>query len=123
MSNQISQFVGNELPDGTIVTYLVKDLWDISTNLETFDLDLDIAIYLFNTFLNDFNAGDWERVIKADLSYPILVNDTYGMLDGCHRAAKALLLGHTTIRAKRIVTLPKPLKVYASWEDYHKDGF
>jgi hypothetical protein len=47
-------------------------------------------------------------VNDADLLYPIIVDPGGGVMDGMHRVAKALLLGHATIEAKRLVALPEP---------------
>lgn len=49
------------------------------------------------------------RVVnEADLRYAIIVDPDGGVMDGMHRVAKALLLGHDTIAAKRLPSLPSP---------------
>jgi hypothetical protein len=47
-------------------------------------------------------------VDEADLRYPIIVDPGGGVMDGMHRVAKALLLGHSSIAAKRLPFLPTP---------------
>ncbi len=47
-------------------------------------------------------------VNEADLSYPIILSANGGVMDGMHRVAKALLLGHATIRAVRFAADPAP---------------
>ncbi len=47
-------------------------------------------------------------VAEADLSYAIILDPDGRVMDGMHRLAKALLLGHATITAKRLWALPKP---------------
>ncbi len=47
-------------------------------------------------------------VDQADLRYAIIVDPDGGVMDGMHRVAKALLLGHSTIAAKRLPSLPVP---------------
>jgi hypothetical protein len=47
-------------------------------------------------------------VNDADLAYPIILDPDGRVMDGMHRVAKALLLGHSTIAAKRLATLPEP---------------
>ena len=47
-------------------------------------------------------------VEDADLRYPIVVDPDGRLMDGMHRVAKALLLGHATIAAKRLLFLPPP---------------
>ena len=53
---------------------------------------------------------------EVDLAYPIIVDPAGRLMDGMHRVAKALLLGHTTISAKRLPALPEPDHV-----DYQTD--
>lgn len=45
---------------------------------------------------------------EADLSYAIIIDPDGRVMDGMHRVAKALLLGHSTIPAKRLRALPDP---------------
>jgi hypothetical protein len=47
-------------------------------------------------------------VNDADLSYAIILDHDGRVMDGMHRVAKALLLGHTMIAAKRLAALPDP---------------
>ncbi len=47
-------------------------------------------------------------VNEADLRYAIIVDPDGRIMDGMHRVAKALLLGHSTIAAKRLPSLPSP---------------
>ncbi len=47
-------------------------------------------------------------VNEADLSYAIILDPDGRIMDGMHRVAKALLLGHSTIAAKRLQALPDP---------------
>lgn len=44
----------------------------------------------------------------VDLAHPIIVDPDGRLMDGMHRVAQALLLGHTTIKAKRLPVLPEP---------------
>lgn len=117
MSKEISKYVSNECEDGSIRQYVVSELWELTKDEPVFDIGIDIVIPMFNSFINDFTSDDWYRVINADLSYPIIVNDTYGILDGCHRTVKAMMLGMETIRAVRLNDLPEPNKVWANWDE------
>lgn len=47
-------------------------------------------------------------VNEADLSHAIILGPEGGVMDGMHRVGKALLLGHSTIPAKRLQVLPYP---------------
>ena len=56
---------------------------------------------------HDFNERETEGVNKSNLKYPILLvvgkgNSNIRILDGNHRAAKAIGLNHKTIKAKII---------------------
>lgn len=117
MSKEISRYVSNECEDGSIKQYVVSELWKLTKNEESFDIDVGVVIPLFNNFINDFTSDDWYRVINADLTYPIIVNDIYGILDGCHRTVKAMMLGMQTIHAVRLNELPEPNKVWATWDE------
>ena len=45
---------------------------------------------------------------EVDLSYPIILPASGWVMDGMHRAARAILDGHFTIQAVRFVTDPEP---------------
>lgn len=47
-------------------------------------------------------------VEEADLAYPIVLDPDGGVMDGMHRVAKALLAGHVSIAARRLMVLPDP---------------
>ena len=51
-----------------------------------------------------------ERCLSADLNCPILVWDDK-ILDGCHRAVKALASGQSEVKAKVIRDIPAPDKI------------
>lgn len=58
---------------------------------------------------------------EADLSYPIIIDPQGGVMDGMHRVGKALLIGQTTISAKRLPILPSPDYVDVQPEDLPYD--
>ena len=60
-------------------------------------------------------------VEEVDLSYPVLVDPEGRLLDGMHRIAKALSLGHASIRAKRLPFLPEPDHVGTDPDDLPYD--
>jgi hypothetical protein len=39
--------------------------------------------------LKNGRGEHYERIMNADLRYPIFINDDYVILDGCHRFAKS----------------------------------
>ena len=53
------------------------------------------------------------RIVAADLTYPIILNDNGALMDGGHRICKALLEGQETIWAVRFEEMPSPDAVLA----------
>lgn len=49
-----------------------------------------------------------QRILAADLSYPVMLTPDGSILDGVHRIAKALMNGQTTVKAVRIREMPPP---------------
>ena len=90
--------------------YEVQHLIQAAENLKVFDLPLagislrhmicngDLKSYLYHH----------KRIENADLSYPIILAADGYICDGWHRVAKAILLGQTTIKAKRLIIMPEP---------------
>lgn len=92
--------------------YEVQELIRLAENLEEFDLPLyavnmnhAICQNTLYSFLYHF-----KRVEKADLSYPVILDDRGYVCDGWHRVAKAILEGRTAIKAKRLLVMPEPYK-------------
>lgn len=95
--------------------YKVSDLIEESKKYEIFDLDLSSI---------DLSARPWEfvlriqdladhflRVMNANLDYPIILDDYGYICDGWHRVMKALIENHKTIKAIRLLSMPKGEKV------------
>ncbi len=61
-------------------------------------------------------------VNEADLRYAIIVDPDGRVMDGMHRVAKALLLRHSTIGAKRLPSLPNPDYTDVQPDDLPYDG-
>jgi hypothetical protein len=49
-----------------------------------------------------------QRILDADLAYPIILSADGGLMDGGHRLAKAWLLGNTEILAVQFLQDPEP---------------
>ena len=47
-------------------------------------------------------------IAEADLTYPIILSSDGRVMDGMHRAAKAILEGRDVIAAKQFVHDPEP---------------
>lgn len=114
----MSHIFAREDTDGTIKGYNVYDIWEITKDFPVLDLDLDIVIRCINSNINHYTADDWLRVQEANLEFPIIVNAATDVIDGCHRSVKAMLLGHTKIKAVRLDNLPNPIQVWDNWTDY-----
>ncbi len=53
-------------------------------------------------------VGHIQKVLDADLTYPIILDDEGYVMDGRHRIAKALLEGHESIKFVRFEKTPGP---------------
>jgi len=53
-------------------------------------------------------AGHVQRILDADLRYPIILSANGGLMDGGHRLAKAWLQGATEIQAVQFEEDPEP---------------
>ncbi len=90
--------------------YSVQDLVKASEGLEVFDMPL-VGLHLLHPICqNNLKSFlyHYKRVDNADLQYPVIIDDCGYICDGWHRVAKAILLGHTTIKAKRLIVMPEP---------------
>jgi hypothetical protein len=103
-------------------TWNVFNLWKLVSKMETeqvyikdFNLDIDIWFkeYQKPTVLNV--VKHCQRMLNANLDFPIIIAPNGLVLDGMHRIGKALILGHSTIKAVRLQELPPPNSV----EDYY----
>ena len=52
-----------------------------------------------------------KKIMDADLAYPIILNVDGSIMDGAHRLAKALCLGHSEILAVQFAVTPEPDEV------------
>lgn len=89
--------------------YEVQKLILAAENLEEFDLPLvgvDLNHRMTSGSLYSY-LYHHKRIEAADLRYPIILDDMGYVCDGWHRIAKAILLGHSTIKAKRLVVMPE----------------
>lgn len=90
-----------------------KDIWAAADVLPTYDIPImalltdqnpwDDVGTDFMTFL-----AHAKLVNDADLSYPIILTPSGYIADGRHRLGKAIINGHTTIKAKRLTKMPEP---------------
>lgn len=94
-------------------SWKVDKLWDATKdnvqkgiNVESF-LNQDIY-WNIGSFLE--LAKEMQSVLKADYSYPIILNEEHKIVDGAHRLVHAYLDGKTSIKAVIIRNdqFPKP---------------
>ena len=97
--------------DGNGNRYSVAKLLDAARDLPVFDCPL-AAISLVPEPWNDSDmfhlAWHVRKVMKADLSVPILLDWRGCIADGRHRVIKAIALGKRTIPARRMTWKPDP---------------
>ena len=91
--------------------YLATSLARHAEDLRVFELPLmglDLSRMPWSSSMNNIKdfAGHMKRVMKADLKYPIILDDEGYIADGWHRVAKALLEDKPTIKAVRFDTNP-----------------
>ena len=56
-------------------------------------------------------AGHMVAVNKADLNYPIIMDEDGEIMDGRHRLIKAIIQGEKTIKAVRFEENPSPCEI------------
>ena len=98
--------------------YDVRKLWAVANELRTTQIKISTlmrnmkkehwvsslypyAIITPQQVLDDpeLSPGDAQRIMTADMTFPLIVHGTE-TLDGLHRLARAVLLGYTTIGCK-----------------------
>lgn len=90
-------------------SYSVKDLIEASKDLPTFEIDLrsiDISVMPWGDVSIQMFSQHMKRVNDADLKYPVILDWSGYICDGWHRVVKAIVLGHDTIKARRLTVMP-----------------
>ena len=87
------------------IKFKVSDIIDLAKNTPVKEIDPKSIKYNFSGRQDSDPSKTKERVMKADLSYPIIVvknkaGKIFAMLDGTHRLEKALNLGLDKIKTK-----------------------
>ncbi len=103
--------------DGRRASWLVARLWDLARDLPVLEVPLNDLTECDRNMWFGARGGPptvrnvvshFRRIADADLSIPIILRADGRILDGVHRAARAMLEGHKTIRAVRIIEMPEP---------------
>lgn len=87
---------------GESITVDVLKLWSMVDTLPEIEIDIEEVMSRFKQYYSEFDDDDWVRVEKANTKYPILYNEYYGIIDGCHRTAKLWMNGATKVSAKLV---------------------
>ena len=91
----------------------VPRLFELSKNLEVMDIPLSHMnmYYKYNDLTLRELVGHMEAVNKADLRFPIILDEDGEIMDGRHRLMKAVLQGKESIKAVRFKENPTPCEV------------
>ena len=100
-------------------TWLISNLIEHAKVLPIKDIPMDhLAI---NFKIGDMNVRElvshMKLILKADMNYPIILDQDGCIFDGRHRIAKALLEGHETIQAVRFEKDPPASYLNTNKED------
>ena len=110
------------------------DAWDVdmlialSSSLPRRRVALSTIEELNEPWFGDGESPTWRALVEhvrlmddADLSFPIILAADGRVMDGMHRVAKALRLGHTDIEAVRFSADPPPTYVNVRPDDLPYD--
>lgn len=110
-----------EAGGGVQHVWYVETLWALSEDLPTTQVAIDtIGAVDQVTWFHEGGpqptcreiTKHCQRIMNADLSYPILLKADHRVLDGMHRIARCLLEGRETIEAKILDPMPEPDEVH-----------
>jgi hypothetical protein len=117
MNNNQRSFHRKKIGNQYHVWY-TDELWQLSQSLkvreiapeEVIDLDRD------GWFSKDAPTprnilNHMKRILEADLAYPIILNSDGLIMDGAHRACKAILLDLKTVKVVQFENPPTPSEV------------
>ena len=101
--------------DGKRLIWYAERLWELARELEPFEIAIDdVAEMDQNCWFSDREptvrrvAEHCRRIMKADLSHPIILNADGSLMDGGHRICKALLDDRSVVLAVRFDVMPEP---------------
>jgi hypothetical protein len=94
-------------------SWSVARLFELSKDFKVMEIPLD-HLHLHYTYEN-LTLRDMVMhmiaVVRADLSFPIILDEDGEVMDGRHRIMKALIWGHKTIKAVRFDENPEPCRI------------
>ena len=91
----------------------VSKLFFYSEKLPVMDIPIDhlYVYYKYDTLSLRDMVMHFNTATKADLSFPIILDEDGEVLDGRHRIMKAMMNGEKTIKAVRFDENPPPCRV------------
>jgi len=91
----------------------VPRLFSLAEKLPVMDIPLEHVnmYYKYETLTLRELVGHIVAVKKADLKYPIILDEDGEIMDGRHRLLKAMIAGKRTIKAVRFPENPSPCEV------------
>lgn len=108
---------------GELHEWAAGDLWELARGLEVRTVD--------PTQVLDLDRDGWfgsapptarrvlehmRRILDADLAHPIILDADGTIMDGAHRAAKAILLGLATVSVVQFASTPPPTRIHRAPE-------
>lgn len=108
-----SKFMFGYIDGDSSVMWDVRDIWQAVENLPTIKLPVSMFVEAVKEVRKNYNNSDISRVNKADLKYPIVVNnqEPFLVVDGFHRLNKHLQLNNELIPCKRLDVMPYPYAI------------
>lgn len=104
--------------DGRRQHFWTERLWHLSEGLPIVQVPIeDIAEFDQDCWFHGVAptcrqvAEHARRIQAADLSFPVILSASGGLMDGGHRVAKAWLAGQATVAAVRFPVDPEPDRV------------
>ena len=101
--------------DGKRLLWYTEGLWKKAEQLIPFEVEVAEIKELDENCWFGLRAptirevlSHFERIQKADLAYPIILNDDGSLMDGGHRLCKAILEGHSTVKTVQFPAMPAP---------------
>lgn len=98
-----------------LLAWDVDRLVRLADALPPIEVPLTQILELDESWAGDHEPATWRTMVdhirlieEADLSFPIILSATGAVMDGMHRAAKALLEGRASIQARQFVQDPEP---------------
>ena len=98
-----------------LLAWDVDRLVQLSAHLPRKGIALDAVRELDEVWCGDDDPPTWRSMVahvrlmdEADLSYPIILSASGAVMDGMHRVAKAVRLGHVEIEAVQVDVDPEP---------------